>query len=76
MWTSAALQAKGMSPVDVINAISSQNLALPAGTVKLGSTEYNVQMKGSTDTIAALNDLPIKTDQRRDPVRSRRRACQ
>jgi CzcA family heavy metal efflux pump len=57
----AALQSKGMSPVDVINAIGSQNLALPAGTVKLGSTEYNVQMKGSTDTIAALNDLPIKT---------------
>jgi CzcA family heavy metal efflux pump len=56
-----ALQAKGMSPVEVINAIGSQNLALPAGTVKLGSTEYNVQMKGSTDTIAALNDLPIKT---------------
>ena len=56
-----ALQAKGLSPVDVINAISSQNLALPAGTVKLGSTEYNVQMNGSTDTIAALNDLPIKT---------------
>jgi CzcA family heavy metal efflux pump len=57
----AALQAKGMSPVDVINAISSQNLALPGGTVKMGLTEYNVQMKGSTDTIAALNDLPIKT---------------
>jgi CzcA family heavy metal efflux pump len=56
-----ALQEKGLSPVDVINAISSQNLALPAGTVKLGPTEYNVQMKGSTDTIAALNDLPIKT---------------
>ncbi len=57
----AALQSKGMSPVEVINAIGSQNLALPAGTVKLGPTEYNVQMKGSTDTIAALNDLPIKT---------------
>jgi len=56
-----ALQSKGMSPVEVINAIGSQNLALPAGTVKLGPTEYNVQMKGSTDTIAALNDLPIKT---------------
>src|SRR5579872_7338464 len=56
-----ALQEKGLSPVDVINAISSQNLALPAGTVKLGSTEYNVQMKGSPDTIAKLNDIPIKT---------------
>ena len=58
-----ALQAKGMSPVEVINAIGSQNLARsPGGTVKLGSTEgYNVQMKGSTETLAALNDLPIKT---------------
>jgi CzcA family heavy metal efflux pump len=56
-----ALQAKGLSPVDVINAISAQNLALPSGTAKLGSTEYNIEMNGSTETIAALNDLPIKT---------------
>jgi CzcA family heavy metal efflux pump len=56
-----ALQAKGLSPVDVINAISSQNLVLPSGTVKMGSTEFNVEMNGSPDTIAALNNLPIKT---------------
>ena len=56
-----ALQSKALSPVDVINAVSSQNLALPSGTVKLGSTEFNVEMNGSPDTIAALNNLPIKT---------------
>ncbi len=56
-----ALQARNLSPVDVINAVSTQNLVLPSGTVKLGSTEYNVAMNGSTDTIAALNDLPIRT---------------
>jgi len=56
-----ALQAKGLSPVDVITAISSQNLVLPSGSVKLGPTEYNVEMNGSPDNIAALNDLPIKT---------------
>ena len=39
---------EGLSPVDVINAISSQNLALPSGTVKIGPTEYNVEMNGST----------------------------
>jgi CzcA family heavy metal efflux pump len=55
-----ALQSKGLSPVDVINAISAQNLALPAGSVKIGPTEYNVEMNGSTSTIAAINDLPIK----------------
>jgi CzcA family heavy metal efflux pump len=57
----AALQAKGLSPVDVINAVTSENLILPTGTVKLGSIEYPVEMNGSTQTIAALNDLPIKT---------------
>ncbi len=56
-----ALQAKGLSPVDVINSISAQNLVLPAGTVKMGSTEFNVEMNGSPDTLAALNNLPIKT---------------
>jgi CzcA family heavy metal efflux pump len=56
-----ALQAKGLSPVDVINAISTQNLVLPSGTVKMGSTEFNVEMNGSPDTLAALNNLPIRT---------------
>ena len=56
-----ALQAKGLSPTDVINAISTQNLVLPAGTVKMGSTEFNVEMNGSPDTLAALNNLPIRT---------------
>jgi len=32
------LNAKGLSPVDVVNAISAQNLILPTGTVKVGST--------------------------------------
>src|ERR1700722_2195388 len=56
-----ALQSKGLSPVDVINAVSNQNLILPTGTVKLGSIEYPVEMNGSTNTIAELNNLPIKT---------------
>jgi CzcA family heavy metal efflux pump len=56
-----SLQAKGLSPVDVINAISTQNLALPSGTVKMGSTEFNVEMNGSPDTLAALNNIPVKT---------------
>jgi CzcA family heavy metal efflux pump len=56
-----ALQAKGLSPTDVINAISAQNLALPSGTVKMGSTEFNVDINGSPDTIAELNNIPVKT---------------
>ncbi|MFC6313496.1 efflux RND transporter permease subunit [Paraburkholderia dipogonis] len=56
-----ALQAKGLAPLDVVNAVNAQNLILPGGTAKIGTKEYNVQMNGSTDTVAALNDLPIKT---------------
>jgi len=56
-----ALQANGLSPLDVVNAISAQNLILPAGTAKIGTFEYNVDMNGSPSTIKELNDLPIKT---------------
>jgi len=56
-----ALQAKGLSPLDVVNAISVQNLILPAGTSKIGGLEYDVDINGSPQTIAELNDLPIKT---------------
>ncbi|KVV64633.1 RND transporter [Burkholderia cepacia] len=56
-----ALQAKGLAPIDVVNAINAQNLILPGGTAKIGAREYNVQMNGSTQTVAALNDLPVKT---------------
>jgi CzcA family heavy metal efflux pump len=56
-----SLQSKGLSPVDVINAVNNENLILPAGSVKIGAIEYPVEMNGSTQTIAALNDLPVKT---------------
>jgi CzcA family heavy metal efflux pump len=58
---SAALQSKGLSPVDIVNAVNQQNLILPTGTVKLGSLEYLVEMNGSPLTVDGLNDLPVKT---------------
>src|SRR5438552_6474962 len=56
-----ALQAKGLSAVDIVNAVNAQNLILPTGTAKLGTLEYNVEMNGSPQTIQELNDLPVKT---------------
>ena len=55
------LQANQLSPMDIVNAVSTQNLILPAGTAKLGQVEYNVEMNGSPQTIEELNDLPVKT---------------
>jgi CzcA family heavy metal efflux pump len=56
-----ALQAKNLTPLDVVNAINAQNLILPSGTTKFGALEYQVEMNSSPQTVAELNDLPIKT---------------
>ena len=56
----AALQAKGLSPVDVSNAINAQNLTLPSGTVKIGDRDYTVSTNSSPLEVAALNDVPIR----------------
>jgi len=55
-----ALYAHGLSPYDVSNAISAQNLVLPTGDAKIGTRDYNVLINGSPGTVDALNDLPIK----------------
>jgi multidrug efflux pump subunit AcrB len=55
-----ALQAKSLSPLDVVNALAAQNLILPAGTSKIGRVEYDVDLNASTRTVEALNDLPVK----------------
>src|SRR5436305_7886396 len=55
------LYALGLSPNDVSTAITNQNLIVPAGTAKMGATEYNVKLNSSPDLIAAFNDIPVKT---------------
>ena len=54
------LQAKGLSPFDVVTAISNQNLLLPSGTAKIGHFEYDVTMNYSPQKIAEINQFPIK----------------
>ncbi len=56
-----ALQARGLAPVDVVNAVNTQNLILPSGTAKFGETEFNIRMNGSPDAISGLNELPVRT---------------
>ena len=55
------LQAFHLAPTDIASAVSQQNLILPSGTVKIGPTEYNVEMNASPRSIAGLNELPVKT---------------
>jgi multidrug efflux pump subunit AcrB len=58
---SRALQARGLSPNDVVNAVGVQNLILPSGTIKVGTYEYQLATNSAPTTIEGLNNLPIKS---------------
>ncbi len=56
-----ALEAKGLSPTDVVNAIAAQNVIAPSGTIKLDRFEYQVETNSAPTVLDALNNMPIKT---------------
>jgi multidrug efflux pump subunit AcrB len=54
------LQAKGLTPLDVVNAVNAQNLTIPSGLVKIGDTQFTVRTNSLPTTIDDLNNIPIK----------------
>ena len=56
-----ALQAQGLSPADVVNAVSAQNLIVPSGTMKMDRFEYAIETNSAPTIVDQLNDLPIRT---------------
>lgn len=56
-----ALKAKGISAQDVTQAVSNQNLIIPAGTQKINDLEYYIQLNASPSMIEDLNNIPVKT---------------
>jgi multidrug efflux pump subunit AcrB len=54
------MQARNISPTDVLNAVNAQSLVLPSGTVKLGQSELDIRANTYPRTVAELNNLPIK----------------
>jgi multidrug efflux pump subunit AcrB len=55
------LQAKGLSPSDIVTTINGQNVILPSGTAKIGSFEYLVETNSAPEKVAELDDLPIRS---------------
>src|ERR1051325_774323 len=55
------LEAHQLSLMDVVRAVNNANLILPAGDVRLGSLDYNIYTNSQLDTIADINQLPVKT---------------
>jgi multidrug efflux pump subunit AcrB len=53
------LLSKGLTPLQVVNAVNAQNLTLPGGDEKIGKTDYTVRTNAMPPTIEALNDIPV-----------------
>jgi multidrug efflux pump subunit AcrB len=56
----AKLLARGLTPLDVVNAVNAQNLTLPSGTAKIGDKQYVVRTNATPASIDDLNAIPIK----------------
>ena len=54
------LQSRGLTPLDVVNAVNTQALTLPSGTAKIGDTQYTVRTNAMPPSIDDLNNIPIK----------------
>ncbi len=54
------LQAKGLSPTDVLTAMSQQNVVQPGGTAKIGMDEYDVVLNSSPLTIEGISNIPVR----------------
>jgi multidrug efflux pump subunit AcrB len=54
------LQARGLTPTDVVNAVNAQNLTLPSGIAKIGDTQYTVRTDAMPTTLDELNNIPIR----------------
>jgi multidrug efflux pump subunit AcrB len=55
-----ALQAKGLSPVDVVSAVNAQNIIVPSGTMKVDRFEYEIETNSAPSVVSELNNLPVK----------------
>ena len=54
------LQAKGLSPIDVLTALAQQNVVQPGGTAKIGMDEYDIVLNSSPETLEGIGNLPIR----------------
>jgi multidrug efflux pump subunit AcrB len=55
-----SLYAKGLSPQDVVTAINTQSLTLPAGSAKIGNREYTVRLNNAPEAIQLFNNIPVR----------------
>jgi multidrug efflux pump len=57
------LAAYKITPLDILNAVSTQNLELPSGRIEGSATELSVRTQGRLNSPEEFNDLIIREDQ-------------
>jgi CzcA family heavy metal efflux pump len=55
-----AIAAKGLAPTDVVSALLTGNVLLPAGSAQIGGLQYDVKLNASPTSVQGFNDLPVK----------------
>ena len=58
----AKLQARDLSPVDVMNAIDNYNIFLPTGDAKFGPTDYAIDSNSMYELVDRMGDIPIHAE--------------
>src|SRR5947209_7898136 len=56
------LQARHLSPLDVMRAVDDYNVFLPAGSAKFGTTDYAVDSNSMVDLVRQMEDIPLRTE--------------
>jgi multidrug efflux pump subunit AcrB len=56
------LQARGLSPVDVMNALDRYNVFLPTGDAKFGDTDYAIDSNAMFKLVERMKDIPLRVE--------------
>src|SRR3990170_1413387 len=56
------LQARNLSPMDVVQAVQRYNTMIPTGSAKFGDLDYQINANGMVEQVAELNDIPVRLD--------------
>lgn len=55
------IEARNLSPVDVVDAISESNIMLPTGGARIGDIDYQIDSDSMYESPAAMGYVPLKT---------------
>lgn len=56
------LQARGLGPLDVVDAMRHANVLVPTGSAKFGDLDYQIDAQGMVEKVKELGEIPLRMD--------------